>query len=128
MRRKNKLVFLLRILLLSALACTIPQTYTNEESTETAPFSEPDQAGKAPEGEPTDQAENGYIESFNGKMRDELLDGEIFYSLKEVQVLIEMWREEYNTVRLHSSLVYQPPIPATIVVHPSHIQQAGLTE
>jgi len=49
--------------------------------------------------EPGSPWENGYIESFNGKMRDELLNGEIFYSLKEAQVLIEMWRKHYNTVR-----------------------------
>ena len=77
--------------------------------------------------EPGSPWENGYIESFNGKMRDELLDGEIFYSLKEAQVLIEMWRKEYNTIRPHSSLDYQPPVPATIVVQPSQFQQAGLT-
>ena len=77
--------------------------------------------------EPGSPWENGYIESFNGKMRDELLSGEIFYSLKEAQVLIEMWRKHYNTVRPHSSLGYRPPAPATIVVYPSQIQQASLT-
>ena len=71
--------------------------------------------------------ENGYIESFNGKMWDELLAREIFYSLKEAQVLIEMWRKHYNTVRPHSSLGYKPPAPATIVVQPSQIQQISLT-
>ena len=55
--------------------------------------------------------ENGYIESFNGRLRDELLNGEIFYSLKEAQVLVEMWRKEYNTVRPHSSIGYKPPAP-----------------
>ena len=70
---------------------------------------------------------NGYIESFNGKMWDELLSGEIFYSLKEAQVLIEMWRKYYNTVRPHSALGYKPPAPATIVVQPSQIQQVSLT-
>jgi transposase InsO family protein len=55
--------------------------------------------------------ENGYIESFNGKIRKELLNGEIFYTLKETQVLIEEWRREYNTVRPHSSLNYRPPAP-----------------
>lgn len=55
--------------------------------------------------------ENGYIESFNGKMRDELLNREIFYSLKEAQVLIEGWRREYNQVRPHSALGYYPPAP-----------------
>lgn len=63
--------------------------------------------------EPGSPWENCYNESFNGKLRDELLDGEIFYSLKEAQVLIERWRQEYNTVRPHSSLGYKPPAPAT---------------
>jgi putative transposase len=56
--------------------------------------------------------ENGYCESFNTKLRDEFLNGEIFYSLKEVQVLAERWRVYYNTVRPHSSLGYRPPAPA----------------
>ncbi len=77
--------------------------------------------------EPGSPWENGYIESFNGKMRDELLNGEIFYSLKEAQVLIEMWRKEYNTIRPHSSLGYRPPVPATTVVQPSQFQLVGLT-
>jgi transposase InsO family protein len=55
--------------------------------------------------------ENGYIESFNGKLRDELLRGEIFYSLREAQVLIEAWCRYYNTLRPHSALGYQPPAP-----------------
>jgi len=55
--------------------------------------------------------ENGYNESFNGKLRDELLNGEIFYSLKEVQILTERWTREYNTIRPHSSLGYRPPAP-----------------
>ena len=58
--------------------------------------------------------ENGYNESFNGKLRDELLNGEIFYSLKEVEILTEQWRREYNTTRPHSSLGYRPPAPETI--------------
>jgi transposase InsO family protein len=57
--------------------------------------------------------ENGYCESFNGSLRDELLDGEIFYSLTEAKVLIEAWRRHYNTIRPHSSLGYQPPAPET---------------
>lgn len=57
--------------------------------------------------------ENGYCESFNGKMRFELLNGEIFYSLKEAQVLIERWRIHYNTVRPHMSLGGRPPVPET---------------
>ncbi|MDP7358798.1 MAG: IS3 family transposase [Pseudomonadales bacterium] len=59
--------------------------------------------------------ENGYNESFNGKLRDELLNREIFYTLKEVQILTERWRREYNTIRPHSSLGYRPPVPETIM-------------
>jgi putative transposase len=55
--------------------------------------------------------ENGYNESFNGSLRNELLNGEIFYSLAEARVLIEAWRRHYNTVRPHSSLGYRPPAP-----------------
>ncbi len=58
--------------------------------------------------------ENGYVESFIGKLRDELLNGEIFYTLHEAQVLIERWRREYNQVRPHSSLGYRPPAPEAI--------------
>ena len=61
--------------------------------------------------EPGSPWENGYIESFNGKLRDELLNGEIFYTVREAQVLVEMWRKEYNQVRPHSSLGYRPPAP-----------------
>ena len=56
--------------------------------------------------------ENGYCGSFNGKLRDECLNGEIFYSLKEAQIVIEQWRVEYNTKRPHSALGYRPPAPA----------------
>ena len=66
--------------------------------------------------EPGSSWENGYIESFNGKMRDELLAGEIFYSLKEAQILIERWRRYYNTIRPHSALGYRPPAPAALVL------------
>jgi transposase InsO family protein len=62
--------------------------------------------------EPGSPWENGYCESFNGKLRDELLNGEIFYSLKEAQIVIEQWRVEYNTRRPHSALGYRPPVPA----------------
>ncbi len=62
--------------------------------------------------------ENGYIESFNGKMRDELLSREIFCSLKEAQILIEQWRKHYNTKRPHSSLGYRPPAPETFTPKP----------
>ena len=64
--------------------------------------------------EPGSPWENGYNESFNGKLRDELLNGEIFYTLKEAQILIERWRQEYNTVRPHSALGYRPPAPEAI--------------
>jgi len=65
--------------------------------------------------EPGSPWENGYNESFNGKLRDELLNREIFYSLKEAQVLIEQWRRHYNEVRPHSSLGYRPPAPQAVV-------------
>jgi transposase InsO family protein len=61
--------------------------------------------------EPGSPWENGYIESFNGKLRDELLDREIFDTLLEAKVLIERWRREYNTIRPHSALGYRPPAP-----------------
>lgn len=59
--------------------------------------------------------ENGYCESFNARFRDEFLNGELFYTLKEAQILIEQWRIHYNTVRPHSSLGYRPPAPESIV-------------
>jgi putative transposase len=62
--------------------------------------------------EPGSPWENGCCESFNGKPRDECLHGEIFYSLKEAQIVIEKWRVEYNTRRPHSALGYRPPAPA----------------
>lgn len=58
--------------------------------------------------------ENGYVESFNGKLRDELLDREVFYTLLEVQVLTEQYRQAYNRIRPHISLGYRPPAPETI--------------
>lgn len=64
--------------------------------------------------EPGSPWENGYIESFNGKLRDELLNGEIFYTLNEARIVIEAWRHHYNTVRPHSSLGYRPPAPEVI--------------
>jgi transposase InsO family protein len=64
--------------------------------------------------EPGSPWENGYNESFNGKLRDEVLNREIFYNLKEAKVLIENWRKEYNTVRPHSSLGYRPPAPEVV--------------
>ena len=65
--------------------------------------------------EPGSPWENGFNESFNGKLRDELLNGEIFYTLKEAKVLIEEWRKIYNTIRPHSSLNYRPPTPETVL-------------
>jgi hypothetical protein len=65
--------------------------------------------------EPGSPWENGYIESFNARLRDELLDGEIFYALKEAQVLIEQSRQHYNAIRPHSRLGYRPPAPEAIV-------------
>jgi transposase InsO family protein len=65
--------------------------------------------------EPGSPWENGYVESFNGKLSDELLDGEVFDTLLEAKVLIERWRVRYNTVRPHSSLGYRPPAPEAIV-------------
>ena len=61
--------------------------------------------------EPGSPWENGYCESFNSKLRDELLDGEVFYSLAEARVVIEGWRQHYNTSRPHSALGYRPPAP-----------------
>jgi len=77
--------------------------------------------------EPGSPWENGYIESFNGKMSDELLAREIFYSLKEAQVLIAMWRKQYNTIRPHSALGYRPPAPAAFFIQHAQIQPVGLT-
>jgi putative transposase len=65
--------------------------------------------------EPGSPWENGYIESFNGKLRDELLNREIFTTLPEAKILIEQWRKEYNQVRPHSSLGYRPPAPEAIM-------------
>lgn len=64
--------------------------------------------------EPGSPWENGYCESFNGKLRDELLNGEVFYMLEEARVVIEAWRRHYNTRRPHSSLGYRPPAPEVI--------------
>ncbi len=77
--------------------------------------------------EPGSPWENGYIESFNGRMRDELLDREILYSLKEAQISIEIWRKHFNTIRPHSSLGYRPPAPETIVGVTSQISPVTLT-
>ena len=74
--------------------------------------------------EPGSPWENGYCESFNGKLRDELLDGEIFYTLGEAKVIIEAWRRIYNEVRPHSSLGYRPPAPEATI--PSSASVASL--
>jgi len=68
--------------------------------------------------EPGSPWENGYIESFNGKLRDELLNGELFCTLWEAQVVIERWRQAYNGVRPHSALGYRPPTPEAIEPQP----------
>ena len=65
--------------------------------------------------EPGTPWENGYVESFNGKLRDELLDREIFYTLLEVRVLTEQFRKTYNRIRTHSSLGYRPPAPEILI-------------
>ncbi len=65
--------------------------------------------------EPGSAWENGYCESFNARFRDEFLNGEIFYSLREAQILIEEWRKHYNTKRPHVALGYRPPAPETII-------------
>jgi putative transposase len=68
--------------------------------------------------EPGSPWENGYVESFNGKLRDELLNGELFYTLREAHVLVERWRRQYNTQRPHRALGYRPPAPETRTVTP----------
>lgn len=73
--------------------------------------------------EPGSPWENGYNESFNGKLRDELLNGEIFYSLKEAQIVIEQWRHHYNTIRPHSALRYRPPAPVAYAKLPTPLAQ-----
>ena len=75
--------------------------------------------------EPGSPWENGYCESFNGKLRDELLNGEIFYSLKEAKAVIGQWRSHYNTVRPHSSLGYRPPAPQAFSPVPPRLDQAA---
>ena len=65
--------------------------------------------------EPRSPWENGYCESFNARFMDELLNGEVFYSVKEAQIVIEEWRKHYNTVRPHSALGYRPPAPEVTI-------------
>lgn len=76
--------------------------------------------------EPGSPWESGYNESFNGKLRDELLNIEIFFRLKKAQVLIETWRRHYNTIRPHSALGYRPPAPETILPSPGPSAYAKL--
>ena len=59
--------------------------------------------------------ENGCVESFNARLRDELLNGEIFHSLREAQVVVESWRRHHNTVRPHASLGFRPPAPEVVL-------------
>ena len=77
--------------------------------------------------EPGSPWENGYVESFNGKLRDELLDREIFYTLQEVQVLTEEYRQTYNRIRPHSSLGYRPPAPQVVLAIDMVPALVGLT-
>lgn len=65
--------------------------------------------------EVNDKRENGYCESFNARLRDEFLNGEVFYSLRKAEILVEQWRRHYNTRRPHSALGYRPPAPETFV-------------
>ena len=77
--------------------------------------------------EPGSPWENGYIESFNGKLRDELLDREVFYTLLKVRVLTERYRRTYNRIRPHSSLGYRPPAPEALLPADPVSVLAGLT-
>jgi putative transposase len=84
--------------------------------------------------EPGSPWENGYNESFNGKFREELLNRELFFTLKGAKIIIENWRREYNTIRPHSSLKNRPPAPEAIlppILHQSWVirpsQEMGLT-
>ena len=65
--------------------------------------------------------ENGYVESFNGKLRDECLNRERFDTLLEAQILVERWRREYNQVRPHSALGYRPPALESLEIPPPHL-------
>ena len=77
--------------------------------------------------EPRSPLENGCVESFNGKLRDELLNGEVFNTLKEAQILIERYRQTYNRIRPHSSLGYVPPAPEAVLPSVHMPILAGLT-
>jgi hypothetical protein len=82
---------------------------------ETVPNPNPPSAKAAEPPQFLDSPENGYVESFNARLRDELLNGEIFYSLREARVVIESWRRHYNTVRPHASLGFRPPAPEVVL-------------
>jgi putative transposase len=70
---------------------------------------------KPPTLNPASPWENGYCESFNARFRDQLLNGEIFYTLQEAQIIIEQWSIHYNTIRPHSALACRPPAPESII-------------
>ena len=76
--------------------------------------------------EPGSPWENGYNESFNGRLRDECLNGETFYTLKEAQVILEQWRHHYNHIRPHSSLGYKPPAPLARLGGPSMKEEKNI--
>jgi putative transposase len=82
--------------------------------------------------EPGSPWENGYVESFNSKLRDELLNGEVFYSLNEARIMIEAWRRHFNAIRPHSSLGWRPPAPqvrsAGLVTWPARNALNGMAE
>ena len=78
--------------------------------------------------EPGSPGENGDNESFQGKLRDELLNREIFYTLKEAQILREGWRQEYTTLRPPSALGYRPPAPEARRVRPRDPGDAKLRQ
>ena len=78
--------------------------------------------------EPGSPWENGYVESFNGRLRDEILNGEFFYTVTEAKVLTERWRRHYNRFRPHSSLGYRPPAPEAVEIrmHGTDILMRGV--
>ena len=78
--------------------------------------------------EPGSPRENGYVESFNGKLRDEFLNREVFDTLIEAQALTENWRREYNQIRPHSSLGYRPPSPQTVLPSATSILSLELVQ
>ena len=78
--------------------------------------------------EPGSPWENGFCESFNGKLRDECLKLEIFYSLKEAMIVIGAWKDHYNRTRPHSSLGYRPPAPVTITSPTSRLPMATMLQ